>query len=71
MATSVHYLSIAKTSQENFRSKLKNRENCESLAQRIFPFAWGKGYICHDTLTKSCIAFIQTKWQRFKRFTVV
>ena len=37
MATSVHYLRIAKNSRENFRSKLKNRENRESLAQRIFP----------------------------------
>ena len=37
MATSVHYLRIAKNSRENFRGKLKNRENREYLAQRIFP----------------------------------
>ena len=36
LATSVHYLCIAKNSQEYFRGKLKNRENHESLAQRIF-----------------------------------
>ena len=37
LATSVHYLPKAKNSWENFRSKLKNRENHESLAQQIFP----------------------------------
>ena len=35
-ATSVHYLPIAKNLQENFCGKLKNRENRESLAQKIF-----------------------------------
>ena len=34
LTTSVYYLPIAKNSRENFRGKLKNREN---LAQRIFP----------------------------------
>ena len=33
LATSVHYLPIAKNSWENFRDKLKNRD---SLVQRIF-----------------------------------
>ena len=33
----VFILRIAKNSRENFRDKLKNRENCECLAQRIFP----------------------------------
>ena len=37
LATSVHYLPKAKNSRENFHGKLKNRENRESLAQRIFP----------------------------------
>ena len=31
------YLTIAKYSQENFRSILKTHENHESLALRIFP----------------------------------
>ena len=37
LATSVHYLPIAKNSRENFHGKLKNCENRERLAQRIFP----------------------------------
>ena len=37
MASSVHYLTIAKYSLENFRSTLKNRENCKSLASESFP----------------------------------
>ena len=37
LVTSVYYLPIAKNSWENFCGKLKNHENHESLAQRIFP----------------------------------
>ena len=37
LATSVPYLPKAKNSMENFHGKVKNRENRESLAQRIFP----------------------------------
>ena len=37
MATSVYCLPIAKNSRENFCGTLKNCENHESLAQRIFP----------------------------------
>ena len=33
----VYYLTIAKYLWENFRSTLKNHENHESLAQRVFP----------------------------------
>ena len=37
LATSVSYLSRAKNSRENFHGKLTNHENCESLAQLVFP----------------------------------
>ena len=37
LATSVYYLPIVKNSRENFHGTLKNCENRESLAQRIFP----------------------------------
>ena len=33
LASSVYYLTIAKNSWENFCGTVKNRENCESLAQ--------------------------------------
>ena len=36
LATSIYYLPIAKYSRENFHGTLKNRENRESLAHRIF-----------------------------------
>ena len=37
LASSVHYLTIAKYSRENFHDILKNHEKSESLAQLIFP----------------------------------
>ena len=38
LASSVNYLTIAKYLRKNFRGTLKNHENHESLAQRIFPY---------------------------------
>ena len=40
LATSVHYLPIVTNSWENFHGKVKNCENHESLAQRIFSPLW-------------------------------
>ena len=37
LATSVHYIRIAKNSWENFHGELIDRENNESLASQIFP----------------------------------
>ena len=37
LASSAYYLTIAKYLWENFCSTLKNHENHESLAQRVFP----------------------------------
>ena len=52
MATSVHYLRIAKNSRENFCGKLKNRE---SLAQWIFPHLQ---YVVNAQSTKKQLAIM-------------
>ena len=51
LATSVHYLPIAKNSRENFRSKLKNRK---SLAQRLFPHLQYYSITCESHYKEKC-----------------